>query len=343
MTAVASALLEKLLRREDLPAAAAGELLRQLTDPGLDPAVAGAVLTALRAKGETAEELRGFAEAMRALARSVRLPAGLAAVDVVGTGGDGSGSLNISTGTALLAAACGVPVVKHGNRAVSSRSGSADVLERLGIPLAGDAPAALACLARCNFCFLFAPDFHPALRTLASLRRALGVRTIFNVLGPLTNPAAPPFALIGAFDVHTAELMANALAGMPVSRAFVVHGEPGWDEATPFGPFTLFDVQPGRVRREERDPLAAGIPRCTGDALTGGDAVLNAAALEAVLRGKTHGAHRDALLLGAGLVLELTQRAADLSGGIRLATAALDSGAGAHLLDELRSLKASAA
>jgi anthranilate phosphoribosyltransferase len=343
MTASVSRLLERLLRRENLGAAEAAELLRSLAEETFPPAAAGAVLAALRAKGETAEELRGFAEAMRALARPVVLPARMPAADVVGTGGDGSGSFNISTGSALVAAACGVPVVKHGNRAVSSQSGSADVLERLGVPIANDPEAALECLARCNFCFLFAPSFHPATRVIAPVRRALGVRTIFNLLGPLSNPAAPPYGLFGAFDVPTAALLADALCGMSVTRAFVVHGEPGWDEATPVGPFTLFDVRDGKVERTQRDPATVGIPRCAAAALAGGDAAANAAALAAVLRGTDRGAHRDALLLGAGLVLELTGRAADLRTGIGMAATALDAGAGGRLLDKLRSSRSSSA
>ncbi|MCE7895757.1 MAG: anthranilate phosphoribosyltransferase, partial [Gammaproteobacteria bacterium PRO8] len=308
MSQAVNAALEKLLGRQALDEDEAARLLQALADEALAPALSGAVLAALRAKGETAGELRGFAGGMRQLARRVELPAGLAAADVVGTGGDGSGSLNISTGASLLAAACGVPVVKHGNRSVSSRSGSADVLEALGVPLARDPAEALACLESCGFTFLFAPNFHPAMKALAPVRRALGIRTVFNVLGPLTNPAAPPFGLIGAFDLPTARLMAEALAGMPISRCFVVHGEPGWDEATPCGPFTLFDVQPGRVRRQRRDPVRYGITPCTPAGLAGGDARDNAQALEAVLSGRDRGPHREALVLGAGLVLELTGR-----------------------------------
>jgi anthranilate phosphoribosyltransferase len=329
-------LLDRLLYRQDLTASEAGALMRALTDENLPPAIAGAILAALRAKGETAAEVFGFATAMRELSRRVALPAGLPAADVVGTGGDASGSLNLSTGTALLAAACGVPVVKHGNRSVSSQSGSADVLGALGVPLVASPEQALACLTACNFTFLFAPNFHPAMKAVAPVRRALRVRTVFNILGPLTNPAAPPFHLIGAFDLPTAELMAQALAGMDLQRAFVVHGEPGWDEATPAGPFVLFDVRPGRVRREQRDPADFGIARCTPDDLQGGEAAVNAAALEAVLRGADRGPHRDALVLGAGLVLEVTGRAADLATGLRQAAEVLAEGAGARLLQCLR-------
>ena len=170
------------------------------------------------------------------------MPAGPDAIDIVGTGGDASGSLNLSTGAALLAAACGLPVVKHGNRSITSRSGSADLIEQLGFAMPLDEQRAAQCFAATGFTFLFAPYFHPAMKALAPIRAALGVRTVFNLLGPLTNPAAPRFQLIGAYDEATAELMAKTLAGMPIERAWVVHGAAGWDEATPIGPFVAFDV-----------------------------------------------------------------------------------------------------
>jgi anthranilate phosphoribosyltransferase len=332
-------LLDRLLNGEDLLEREAAMLLEALTDEALPPAVAGALLAALRVKGPTPAELRGFAIAMRRLARRVPVPAGRATVDVVGTGGDASGSFNISTGVALLAAACGLAVVKHGNRSMSSQSGSADVLESLGVPLAADAEQALACLAACNFTFLFAPNFHPAMRTVGPVRRALGVPTVFNILGPLTNPAAPPYSLIGAFDLPTAELMAGALAGMEIERAFVVHGEPGWDEATPIGPFTLFDVRPGSVRRDLREPRDHGIPRCKPEALRGAEPGINARALEGVLRGEDQGPHRDALVLGAGLALEVAGAEPDLGSGIARARDALASGAAGATLARLRAFK----
>jgi len=331
-----TATLEQLLARIDLSESDAAALMRALTDESLSPAMAAALLVTLRAKGETAAEVRGFATAMRALARRFATPPGLAAADIVGTGGDGSGSLNLSTGSALVAAACGLPIVKHGNRSVSSKSGSADVLEALGLTLPADPAAASAQLEATNFTFLFAPNFHPAMKVIAPVRRALGVRTVFNILGPLTNPAAPPFSLIGAFDVATAKLMADTLAGMPMQRCFVVHGAPGWDEATPVGPFTLFDVRPGSVRRQKRNPVHYGIPACRPEDLAGGDAAANARAIEAVLTGRDTGPHRDALILGAGLALDLTGHARGLRRGIELARRTLASGGGATLLARLR-------
>jgi anthranilate phosphoribosyltransferase len=328
-------LLDRLLERRDLTQPEAEELLGVLADPATSPAFAGAVLAAMRSKGVVADEVRGFAQAMRRRARRPAIPAGLPAVDIVGTGGDCSGSLNISTGTALLTAACGVPVVKHGNRSISSRSGSADVLQQLGLVLPLEEELVGRYLAACNFTFLFAPHYHPATKAVAAVRAALGVRTIFNILGPLTNPAEPPFHVIGAFSLEVADLIARTLAGMPLERAFVVHGAQGWDEPTPVGPFTVFDVRPGSVARQTRTPEEYGLRRCDPTGLAGGDAGHNARALRAVLEGEDRGPHRDCLLLGAALALEVTGQAAAPREGIERAAAAIDGGAAARVLASL--------
>jgi len=328
-------LLDRLLERRDLTQPEAEELLGVLADPATSPAFAGAVLAAMRSKGVVADELRGFAQAMRRLARRPSIPAGLPAVDIVGTGGDCSGSLNISTGTALLTAACGVPVVKHGNRSISSRAGSADVLQQLGLALPLEEERVGQYLAACNFTFLFAPHYHPATKAVAAVRAALGVRTVFNILGPLTNPAQPPFHVIGAFNLEVADLIARTLAGMRMERAFVVHGANGWDEPTPVGPFTVFDVRPGCSERRELAPEDYGLRRCDPAELAGGDAQYNARALRAVLRGEDRGAHRDCLLLGAALALEVAGRAASPREAIERAAAAIDSGAAARVLETL--------
>jgi anthranilate phosphoribosyltransferase len=328
-------LLERLLERRDLTQPEAEELLRSLTDLETPAALSGAVLAALRTKGAVADEVRGFAEAMRRLARRPDIPASVRAIDIVGTGGDSSGSLNISTGTALLTAACGQPVVKHGNRSISSRAGSADVLEALGLPMPLDERAVGECLAACRFTFLFAPHFHPATKAVAAVRSALGVRTVFNILGPLTNPAHPPLRLIGAFSHETAALMADTLAGMTIERAFVIHGAQGWDEPTPIGPFTVFDVRPGQVAHETRTPEDYGMMRCEPRALTGGDARHNAEALRAVLSGEDRGPHRDCLLLGAALALEIAGLAGGPREGVERAAHAIDSGAAAEVLRAL--------
>ena len=326
--------LERLLDGGHLTEGEAAALMTELAEDRLPGAVAGAFLAALRLKRETPDEIRGFARAMRALAQRPALPEGLKPVDIVGTGGDGSGSLNLSTGSALLAAASGLIVVKHGNRSVSSRCGSADVLEALGLELPLDEQRACECLRQTGFTFLFAPHYHPAMKALVPVRKALGVRTVFNILGPLTNPAEPPFMVVGAFSPEVAALMAEALSGLPIERAFVVHGEPGWDEATPCGTFLLFDVRPGTVSRQVRDPADYGIARCEPGDLAGGDAAENAAALREALTGGA-GPHRDALTLGAGLALEVTGRVSTLGEGIQEARSAIDRGAAEALLDRL--------
>jgi anthranilate phosphoribosyltransferase len=332
----ASQTLDRLVQRRDLAEAEAQALLTLLTTPELAPAMAGALLAALRTKGVTAEEVRGFAGAMRALARKPALPAGLDAIDIVGTGGDASGSLNLSTGAALLAAACGLPVVKHGNRSISSRSGSADLIEQLGFRLPLDETQAARCFAATGFTFLFAPYFHPSMQALAPIRAALGIRTVFNLLGPLTNPAAPRFRLIGAYDAATAELMAGTLAGMDIERAWVVHGAAGWDEATPIGPFLAFDVTRNAVRRCEIDPREFGLAPCRASDLAGGDSAANLAALLEVFAGRDRGPHFASLVLQSGLALFIAGRAPSIQAGIDAARAALDSGRAQTWLRRLR-------
>jgi anthranilate phosphoribosyltransferase len=327
--------LERLLEGRDLSQSEAEETLTRLTDPEGSPAMAGALLAALRSKGVVADEVRGFASAMRRLARRPPIPAGLRGIDIVGTGGDASGSLNISTGTALLTAACGVPVLKHGNRSISSRAGSADVLEALGLKVPLDEQGVVDCLAAANFTFLFAPHYQPAMKAVGPVRAALGVRTIFNILGPLTNPAEPPFHVIGAFSLDVAKLIAQTLAGMPIERTFVVHGAEGWDEPTPIGPFTIFDVRPGYVEVEMRGADDYGFAACTAAHLAGGDAQHNAAALRAVLEGEDQGPHRHCLLLGASLALEVTGKVRNPLEGVECAADAIDSGAARRVLEAI--------
>lgn len=328
--------LDHLVRRCDLSEAEAAALLKSLTAPELAPSMAGALLAALRAKGVTAAEVRGFAAAMRSLARKPEFDEGLDAIDIVGTGGDASGSLNLSTGAALLAAACGLPVVKHGNRSISSRSGSADLIEQLGFTMPLDEARAARCFAATGFTFLFAPYFHPAMKALAPIRAALGIRTVFNLLGPLTNPAAPRFRLIGAYDAATAELMAGTLAGMDIERAWVVHGAAGWDEATPIGPFLAFDVTRNAIRRLEIDPRDFKLEPCRSSDLAGGDAAANFAALLAVFAGRDRGPHFAALALQCGLALFIAGRAASIQAGIGEARAAVESGRADEWLRRLR-------
>lgn len=328
-------ILDGLIEGTSLSEDQACELMLAFTDPEMKPAMAGALLAALRAKGPTAEEVRGFARGMRSLARQPVLPADLPVADLVGTGGDASHSYNLSTGAALLAAAAGVPIAKHGNRSVSSNSGSADVLERLGLSLPLDEQQAGRCLAATGFTFLFAPHYHPAMKAIAPVRAAMGVRTIFNLMGPLTNPAGVRYGVIGAWSMPIARLMAETLAGMDIKRMLVVHGDNGWDEPTPAAPFTLLTVTPGSVVESRRSVTDYGLPTCSAAELRGGDPAHNAAALAAVLRGQELGAHRDALLMGAALLLEATGRAEGPAVAAAAAAAAIDDGRAARTLDAL--------
>jgi anthranilate phosphoribosyltransferase len=327
--------LEQMLERQNLSEAQASELMIALADTSVAPAMAGALLAAMRTKGVTAEEVRGFAKSMRKLARRPVLSNGSPLVDMVGTGGDGSGSFNLSSGAALLVAAMGIRVAKHGTSSVSSRSGSADVIRALGLELPLDEIAAGECLDATGFTFFFAPHYHPAMKVLMPVRQAMGVRTVFNILGPLSNPAEPPFHLIGAYDVNIAHLMAETLSGLPIERTYVVHGEPGWDEATPVGPFTLFDVRPGKVVRSTRSAEEFALPRCSAEELKGGDAAYNAEHLKAVLEGRQRGAHRNAIILQAALVLELLDKVSSPIDAARMAEDAIESGAGRKMLERL--------
>lgn len=325
-------LIAKILDGERLTEEEAGRLLIDLTSDDLDPALAAAALAGMRTRGETAEELRAFARGLQEIAVPPAISDVSRAVDVVGTGGDSSGSLNLSTGAALLAAAAGAEIIKHGNRSVSSRSGSFDVLGALGLDVPWDAERSGRVFEETGFTYLFAPAFHPSMKAIAPVRQALGTRTIFNLVGPLANPARAPHLVVGAFSAACAEMMAHTLSGMEITRAFVVHGEPGWDEPTPVGPYLMFDVTPGSVVRLTEDPADFGIARCATDALVGGDAAHNAEAIRQVFAG-VPGPHRDALVLGASLALRV--RGVSTEEALGTAAAAIEDGAAAELLDRL--------
>ena len=338
MSSHAVKMLEKILAGTNLTEEESASILREMASGDLPAPLAGGLLIALRSKGEVAAEIRGFALAMRELAVQPSIPEGESYVDIVGTGGDGSGSLNLSTGSALLAAACGAKVLKHGNRSISSRSGSADVLKALGLPIPLDNQQTAACLKTLGFTFLFAPYYHPAMKTIAPVRVALGVRTIFNILGPLANPAQPAFHVIGAFSESMAELMAHTLSGMNAERSLVIHGAPGWDEPTPVGPFLCFDVRPGSVERTVRDPADYGLSRCSAEDLEGGEPEENAVRLRDALCGEDTLAHREALILGAALALEVTGEVTDPQSGVTRAREILNDGVGAQFVKQLESV-----
>ena len=297
------------------------------------PAQIGGLLVALRAKGETADEIAGCAEAMRAHVLPVR-PSRSDVVDVVGTGGDGSRTFNISTTSAIVAAAAGAAVAKHGNRAVSSVSGSADVLEALGFRLEQPPERIAESIDRLGFGFMFAPAHHPAMRHAAPVRRELGTRTVFNVLGPLTNPAGARAGVFGVYSPGLARTVADALAVLDAHRAFVVHGANGIDELSPAGPNLVFEVVDGAVHERVIDAAELGLARCSPDELAGGSPAENAETARAILAG-TRGARRDAVVLNAGGAIAAAGHAEDLAEGIAAAAEAIDSGAAAARLEEL--------
>ncbi len=287
------------------------------------PAQMGGLLMALRVRGETVEEITGGAMAMRAKALAIEAPAG--AIDTCGTGGDASGTLNISTATSLVVAACGVPVAKHGNRAQSSRSGAADVLAALGVNIDAHMSLVKRALWEANICFLMAPRHHGAMRHVAGTRVELGTRTIFNLLGPLSNPAGTKRQLLGVFARQWVEPMAHVLGNLGSERVWVVHGSDGIDEITLSGPTTVAELKNGAVRTFEVNPADAGLATAPLEALKGADAEFNASALRNLLDGKK-GAYRDIVALNAGAALIVADKAPDLKAGAALAQAAIDAG-----------------
>jgi len=296
------------------------------------PAQLAALLVALRMRGETVDELTGFARAMRE--RVVRVEAPDGTIDTCGTGGDGSGTFNISTAAAIVAAAAGVPVAKHGNRAVTSASGSADVLEALGVPTDLGPSEAADALRRDRFAFLFAPAYHPAMKRAGPTRREIGVRTAFNLLGPLTNPAGARRQVVGVADPAVAAKVAEVLRALGVERALVVHGD-GLDELPLDGSGVIHEVGPDGVRRSTVDPVALGLAAASTTALRGGSAVENATVFEAVLEGRP-GPRRDVVLLNGGAALLAADRVTSLADGVRLAAETIGSGAAREQLERLR-------
>ena len=339
MAAVPSwpALLEQLLQGESLRAEQATALMEAWLAEELEPVLTGALLAALRAKGVNGEELAAMAQVLR---QACPLPGPrpeLRLVDTCGTGGDGANTFNISTAVAFVAAACGAHVAKHGNRSASGKVGSADVLEAAGLNLKAPAPQVIAALEPAGVTFLFAPGWHPALVGLAPLRRALGVRTVFNLLGPLVNPLRPDTQVLGVGAADLLDPMADALARLGLQRAVVVHGHGGLDEASLSGPSELRLVEAGRVRAETITPASVGLAEAPMQALAGGELADNQAILEAVLQGRGTAAQRDVVALNAALVLWASGRAESVAAAVPLALEAMASGAAWQRLERLRS------
>ena len=325
--------LARLLDGHDLTRDEARDAMNTIMSGEATPAQIGGFLVALRLKGETADEIAGCAEAMRAHVLAVR-PQREDLVDTAGTGGDGGRTFNISTAAALVAAAAGAGVAKHGNRAVSSSSGSADVLEALGFELELPADRIAESIDTLGFGFLFAPTHHPAMKHAAPVRRELAARTVFNVLGPLTNPAGARAQVVGVYSPDLVKTLAEVLAALGARRAFVVHGAGGIDELSPAGPNLVCEVVDGGVREREIDPLELGIPRCAPEVLRGGSPQENAAVIRDVFRGG-NGGRRDAILLNAAGAIAAGGHAEDLGEGLEIARQTVESGAAAERLEAL--------
>jgi anthranilate phosphoribosyltransferase len=326
--------ISKLLDGTQLARAEARAVMDEIMRGEATPGQIGGFLVALRSKGETADEITGCAEAMRDHVLVVR-PGRDDLVDTAGTGGDGAHTINISTAAALVAAAAGAGVAKHGNRAVSSACGSADVLEALGFTLEQEPQRIARSIDELGFGFLFAPSHHPAMRHAAAVRRELATRTVFNVLGPLTNPAGARAQVVGVYSPDLVRTIADVLARLGARRAYVVHGAGGIDELSPVGQNLVAEVVDGEVLERRLDPESElGIPRCSVDELRGGSPAENAQAIREVFAGAT-GGRRSAILLNAAGAIAAGGHAADLREGLELARRTLDSGAAAERLELL--------
>ncbi len=332
MSDIVRSALEVIVDGGTLPMDQASAAMGAVMDGEATPAQLAALLMGLRMRGETVDELAGFALAMRDRVVRVEAPAG--AIDVVGTGGDGSGTFNISTTAALVAAAAGIPVAKHGNRAMTSKSGSADVLDALGVRIDHDAVSAGQALRSIGFAFLFAPNFHPAMRHAGPTRREIGVRTAFNLLGPLTNPAGTKRQLLGVGDASVAARMAEVARRLGTDLTFVIHGD-GVDELPLDGSGVMYVISERGIERRSIDAADLGIKRATTAKLAGGSAAENARLSEAVLRGEP-GVRRDVVLLNAAAALLVAGAVGDLEEGIDRAALTIDAGLGVELLAALR-------
>ncbi len=328
--------LDKLLRRQDLTSDEAFEAMDDIIEARVKPAQVAALLVSLALKGERPPEIVGFARCMRH--RAVKLgsvPPGV--TDMCGTGGDRSGTFNISSAASIVVAACGVPVAKHGNRSVSSRCGSADVFEELGVKITAAPEVVEQCLHQVGLAFLFAPTFHPSMRNVAEVRRDLGIRTAFNILGPLTNPASPGRQIVGVPRPELTELLARSLLLLGSERAWVVHGADGLDEISTTGYTKVSECRDGAVNTFYLHPAELGLAKASLSSLIGGERADNAAIVRSVLAGEP-GPARDIVVLNAGAALLVANRAPTIRRGIADAEAALDSGAARLTLERLRSM-----
>ena len=320
--------IEKIVRKEDLTYDEAYTVMNEIMKGQTSQTQNAAFLAALSTKStraETIAEISGCAAAMRELATPVPHP-GLKVLEIVGTGGDRSNTFNISTTSAFVIAAAGVKVAKHGNRAASSKSGTADVQEALGANIQQSPEKALEMLNGCGMCFLFAQKYHSAMKYVGPIRKELGFRTVFNILGPLTNPANPDYFLLGVYDEYLVEPVAKVLDKLGVANAVVVHGKDRLDEVSPSAPTTVCELKDGYYRTTQICPEDFGLERGTKDELVGGTAEENAEITKGVLSGKIQGTKRNAVLMNAGLALYVAQKAPTMQAGIELAAEMIDSG-----------------
>lgn len=330
------ALLKRLVEGGSLSADASLNAFAAIMSGQVSETRMGAFLTALALREPTVAEISGAARAMRAAMRKIEAPPG--AIDLCGTGGDGHGTLNVSTAAAFVVAACGVPVAKHGNRNMSSKSGAADVLEALGVRIDLSPHAAQACLDETGLCFLFAPAYHPAMKHVAPVRKELGFRTVFNLLGPVCNPARVRRQLLGVFAERWVEPVAGVLAELGAEHAWVVHGRDGMDELTITGPTLVVEVTKSGVRRFEIAPEDFEMQRGTLESVKGGDANHNAEALEQLLRGNGLSAYRDIVVMNTAAALVVGDGAQNIKQGAAMAEAALRDGRAFAMLEKLRAV-----
>lgn len=322
----------KLSKKQDLAYAEAEAVMDEIMSGQATPVQMSAYLTALALKGETIDEITASAAGMRA--HCIKLLHNLDVLEIVGTGGDGSNSFNISTTSSLVIAAGGVPVAKHGNRAASSKSGAADVLEALGVKITLTPECSAEILKKINICFLFAQNYHIAMKYVAPIRKELGIRTVFNILGPLSNPAGANMELMGVYDQSLVEPLAQVMANLGVNRGMVVYGQDSLDEISMCAPTSVCEIRDGKFTSYEITPEQFGYERCEKGALTGGTPAENAEITKAILKGEEKGPKRQAVCLNAGTALYIAGKAASIEEGVKLAESLIDSGAALKKLEE---------
>jgi anthranilate phosphoribosyltransferase len=328
--------ISRLVAGENISEDDSRQVAHEIMSGDATPTQIASFITALRIRGETVENIVGFARTMREKSTKIGIPAGEIILDTCGTGGDGVGTFNISTVAALIAAGAGIRVAKHGNRSVSSRCGSADVFERLGVKIDAPVEVSESCLREIGICFLFAPLFHPAMKFAVQPRREIGIRTIFNLVGPLSNPAQATHQLLGVYEPSLTEVFAHVLRSLGTRSALVVHGHDGLDEITTTSPTRVTELrEDGTLRTYDIAPEEFGLQRATSHDLLGGDAEGNAGIVESILRGEG-GFKADAALLNAGAALYIAGKASSIRDGIELARDSIESGSALSTLDALR-------